>query len=65
MGSPGKVTRTQNSYVRQPAQCILVLQECAISYARQDYRAWEGPEFTAEMMAEMERLQAALEASGS
>ncbi|MDW3682011.1 gamma carbonic anhydrase family protein [Cupriavidus sp. CV2] len=62
MGSPGKVTRTQNNYVRNRLNAFLYYKN-ALAYAQQNYRAWEGPAFSAQMMREVERLQAELEAA--
>ncbi|MFZ6645544.1 gamma carbonic anhydrase family protein [Undibacterium sp. TJN25] len=60
MGTPGKVVRTQNNYVRNRLNAYLYYQN-ALAFAQQHYRAWETPEFPQIIMQEMARLQAELD----
>ncbi|MES2073862.1 MAG: gamma carbonic anhydrase family protein [Pseudomonadota bacterium] len=59
MGTPGKVIRTQNNYVRNRLNAYLYYQN-ALAFAQQNYRAWDGPEFSQAVMREMAQLQAEL-----
>ncbi|HTD06197.1 gamma carbonic anhydrase family protein [Undibacterium sp.] len=60
MGTPGKVVRTQNNYVRNRLNAYLYYKN-ALAFAQQNYRAWAAPGFPQEVMREMARLQAELE----
>ncbi|RJG06051.1 gamma carbonic anhydrase family protein [Noviherbaspirillum cavernae] len=57
MGSPGKVTRTQNNFVRNRLNAFLYFKN-ALAYASSDYRAWSSASFPADVMKEMQRLNA-------
>jgi carbonic anhydrase/acetyltransferase-like protein (isoleucine patch superfamily) len=57
MGTPGKVQRSQNNYVRNRLTAYLYCQN-ARAFAAQNYRGWSGPAFTEAVMAEMQKLQA-------
>jgi carbonic anhydrase/acetyltransferase-like protein (isoleucine patch superfamily) len=59
MGAPGKVTRTQNNFVRNRLNAFAYLKN-ALAYASGSYRAWDDADFPADMMAEMQRLTALL-----
>lgn len=59
MGAPGKVTRTQNNFVRNRLNAYAYFKN-ALAYASGNYRAWAEASFPAEMMAEMQRLSALL-----
>lgn len=48
MGTPAKVVRTHNSYVANRLNAMLYHRN-ALHYARGDHRAWDGPEYEAEM----------------
>jgi carbonic anhydrase/acetyltransferase-like protein (isoleucine patch superfamily) len=48
MGTPAKVVRTKDSFVANRLNAMLYFRN-ARSYARGDHRAWEGPEYEAEM----------------
>jgi carbonic anhydrase/acetyltransferase-like protein (isoleucine patch superfamily) len=61
MGAPGKVTRTQNNYVRNRINAFLYYRN-ALAYATGEYREWEKAGFPAEIAAEMQRLQAEMSA---
>ena len=63
MGSPGKVRRTQNNFVRNRMNARLYYEN-ALAYARGDYRRWSDPAFSAGLAAEIERLQAEPDAQG-
>jgi carbonic anhydrase/acetyltransferase-like protein (isoleucine patch superfamily) len=55
MGTPGKVTRTQNNYVRTRLNAFLYHRN-ALAYARGEHRAWDGPEAMAAVDRELKRL---------
>ena len=55
VGAPGKVTRTQNNFVRNRLNAY-AYHKNALAYASGDFRAWDASSFPAEMMAEMQRL---------
>ena len=44
MGTPAKVVRSANSFVANRVNAMLYHRN-AIAYARDDYRAWDGPEY--------------------
>jgi carbonic anhydrase/acetyltransferase-like protein (isoleucine patch superfamily) len=48
MGTPAKVVRTVNSFVANHINALLYHRN-ALAYARGDHRAWDGPEYQAEM----------------
>ena len=61
MGMPAKVVRTRNSFVANKLNAMLYFRN-ARCYARGDHRAWDGPEYEAEMArwkVEIEREAAA------
>jgi carbonic anhydrase/acetyltransferase-like protein (isoleucine patch superfamily) len=61
MGMPAKVVRTRDSFVANRLNAMLYFRN-ARCYARGDHRAWDGPEYEAEMArwgAEIEREAAA------
>ncbi|HEY8609652.1 MAG TPA: gamma carbonic anhydrase family protein [Noviherbaspirillum sp.] len=59
MGAPGKVTRTQNNFVRNRMNAYMYYRN-ALAYASGNFRAWEDAAFPAEARAEMQRLSALL-----
>lgn len=59
VGSPGKVMRTQNNFVRNRLNAYAYYKN-ALAYASGNFRAWDDAAFPAEMMAEMQRLNALL-----
>ncbi len=50
MGTPAKVVRSVNSFIANRVNAMLYRRN-ALSYAKGDHRAWDGPEFEAEMQA--------------
>jgi carbonic anhydrase/acetyltransferase-like protein (isoleucine patch superfamily) len=48
MGTPAKVVRTHDSFVANRVNAMLYLRN-ALAYARGDHRAWDGPEYEAEL----------------
>ena len=50
MGTPAKVVRTMNSFLANRVNAMLYWRN-ALAYARGDHRAWDGPEYEAEMAA--------------
>lgn len=60
MGAPGKVTRSQNNFVRNRLNAYAYLKN-ALAYASGNYRAWDEASFPVDMMAEMQRLTALLD----
>ncbi|MEO8839913.1 MAG: gamma carbonic anhydrase family protein [Herbaspirillum sp.] len=63
MGAPGKVTRTQNNYVRNRLNAYFYYRN-ALAYASGNYRAWSDANFPADVAAEIARLTAELEQLG-
>lgn len=59
MGAPGKVTRTQNNFVRNRLNAYLYYRN-ALAYADGRYREWDSANFPAEVLAEVEKLKAEL-----
>ena len=55
MGTPGKVTKTRNSWVANRFNAWLYYQN-ALAYSRGFHRVWDGPEAVAAGKAEMKRL---------
>ena len=55
MGAPGKVSRTQNNFVRNRLNAYAYYKN-ALAYASGNYRAWNESAFPADIMAEMQRL---------
>jgi carbonic anhydrase/acetyltransferase-like protein (isoleucine patch superfamily) len=56
MGAPGKVTRTQDNFVRNRLNAYLYYRN-ALAYASGNYRAWDSKELPAEIAAELQRLK--------
>ncbi|HWE21745.1 MAG TPA: gamma carbonic anhydrase family protein, partial [Hyphomicrobiaceae bacterium] len=48
MGTPGKVVRMRSSYVANRVNAMLYHRN-ALAYARGEHRAWDGPEYAAEL----------------
>jgi carbonic anhydrase/acetyltransferase-like protein (isoleucine patch superfamily) len=48
MGTPAKVVRTHDSFVANRVNAMLYGRN-ALAYARGDHRAWDGPEYEAEL----------------
>ena len=48
MGTPARVVRTANSFVANRVNAMLYLRN-ALAYAGGNHRAWDGPEYEAEM----------------
>src|SRR5262249_44144224 len=48
MGTPARVVRSANSFVANRVNALLYHRN-ALAYARGDHRAWDGPEYEAEM----------------
>jgi carbonic anhydrase/acetyltransferase-like protein (isoleucine patch superfamily) len=63
MGTPGKVVRTQNNFLRNRINAYLYHKN-AQAYAQDNFRAWEGDALPQMVMQEMARLQAMLEQQG-
>ena len=63
MGVPGKVTRTQNNFVRNRLNAFAYYKN-ALAYAADNFRAWDEAAFPGEMMAEMQRLTVLLTGGG-
>jgi carbonic anhydrase/acetyltransferase-like protein (isoleucine patch superfamily) len=59
MGSPGKVTRTQNNFVSNRLNAFLYYRN-ALAFAAGNQREWARAEFPAETAAEVARLTAEL-----
>lgn len=57
VGAPGKVTRTQNNFVRNRLNAYAYFRN-ALAYASGSFRAWDDAAFPVEMLAEMQRLNA-------
>jgi carbonic anhydrase/acetyltransferase-like protein (isoleucine patch superfamily) len=47
-GTPAKITRSQNSFVANRVNAMLYRRNAA-AYAKGDHRAWDGPEYEAEL----------------
>jgi len=62
MGTPGKVVKRRNSFVRNRINAYLYWQN-ALAYARGEHRAWSDPTVQAAIAAETRRLQAMPEAA--
>lgn len=56
MGAPGRVTRTQNSFVPNRINAYPYYRN-ALAYAAGHYRAWDKAELPAEIAVEMRRLE--------
>ena len=56
MGTPAKVVRTKNSFVANKVNAMLYWRN-ARAYAKGDHRAWDGPEFEAEMRKHQEEAE--------
>jgi carbonic anhydrase/acetyltransferase-like protein (isoleucine patch superfamily) len=48
MGTPAKVVKMRNSFIANRVNAMLYRRN-ALAYARGDHRAWEGPEYEAEL----------------
>jgi carbonic anhydrase/acetyltransferase-like protein (isoleucine patch superfamily) len=48
MGTPARVVRTANSFVANRVNAMLYHRN-ALAYIEGDHRAWDGPEYEAEM----------------
>lgn len=59
MGTPAKVVRTHNNYVANRLNAMLYHRN-ARAYARGQHRAWDGPEYEAEMAAHKARFESEL-----
>ncbi|MFC7518251.1 gamma carbonic anhydrase family protein [Herbaspirillum sp. GCM10030257] len=64
MGTPGKVIRTQNNFVRNRLNSYMYYRN-ALAYASGDYRAWSTESFPHEVAEEVRRLSALAEAGAS
>jgi carbonic anhydrase/acetyltransferase-like protein (isoleucine patch superfamily) len=56
MGTPAKVVRTANSFVANKSNAMLYWRN-ARCYAKGDHRAWDGPEYEAEMRAWQQEIE--------
>ena len=56
MGTPGKVERTANSFVANRLNAMLYHRN-ALAYSRGHHRAWDGPEYAAEMAGHKARFE--------
>ncbi len=56
MGTPGKVVRVANNYVANRLNAMLYHRN-ALFYARGNHRAWDGPDYEAEMAAHKVRFE--------
>jgi carbonic anhydrase/acetyltransferase-like protein (isoleucine patch superfamily) len=61
MGTPAKVVRSVNSFVANKVNAMLYWRN-ARHYARGDHRAWDGPEFEAEMRRHQQEIEREFEA---
>lgn len=64
VGSPGKVIKTQNNYVRGRLNAFLYYRN-ALAYARGQYREWDQPESVKAVSEEIARLNKAMQAMDS
>ena len=63
MGMPAKVVRTTSNFVSNKANAMLYWRN-ARCYAKGDHRAWDGPEFEAEMHRWQEEIEREFKALG-
>jgi carbonic anhydrase/acetyltransferase-like protein (isoleucine patch superfamily) len=63
MGTPAKVVRTTNNFVSNKVNAMLYWRN-ARCYAKGDHRAWDGPEFEAEMRRWQEEIEHEFKALG-
>jgi carbonic anhydrase/acetyltransferase-like protein (isoleucine patch superfamily) len=63
MGTPAKVVRTTNNFVSNKVNAMLYWRN-ARCYAKGDHRAWDGPEFEAEMRRWQEEIEREFKALG-
>lgn len=63
MGTPAKVVRTRNNFVGNRINARLYLRN-AQAYTRGDHRAWDGPEYVAELRRWHEEAERELAARG-
>lgn len=63
MGTPAKVVMIRNNYVANRVNAMYYHRN-ALAYARGDHRAWDGPEFEAEVKRWTARFEAELAAKG-
>jgi carbonic anhydrase/acetyltransferase-like protein (isoleucine patch superfamily) len=61
MGTPAKVVKVRNGFVANRVNAMLYLRN-ALAYARGDHRAWDGPEYEAELRRWTEDAERALAA---
>lgn len=61
VGSPAKVIKEQNNYVRNKLNAWLYWKN-ALAYAKGDYRAWDGPDYAKEVSQQIKTLEAELHA---
>lgn len=59
MGTPGKVVRSENNYVRNRLNAWLYHRN-ALAFAKGHHRAWDGPDFARDTNEEIKRLMAEL-----
>jgi carbonic anhydrase/acetyltransferase-like protein (isoleucine patch superfamily) len=64
MGTPAKVVRTRNNFVANRVNAQLYLRN-AHAYTRGDHRAWDGPDYTAELRRWQEEAERELAAGGA
>jgi carbonic anhydrase/acetyltransferase-like protein (isoleucine patch superfamily) len=64
MGTPAKVVRTTNNFVSNKVNAMLYWRN-ARCYAKGDHRAWDGPEFEAEMRRWQEEIEREFKALGA
>lgn len=64
VGTPGKVIRTQNNFVRNRLNAYMYYRN-ALAYASGDYRAWAAESFPHEVAEEIRRLSALVETGES
>lgn len=63
MGTPAKVVATRNNYVANRVNAMYYHRN-ALAYARGDHRAWDGPEFDAQVKRWTAQFEAELAAMG-
>jgi len=64
MGTPGKVTREANSWVKNRFNAWMYSVN-GKAYARGEHRAWSGPDFAAQADAELKRLKSVFASQGT
>jgi len=63
VGSPAKVIKEQNNYVRNKLNAWLYWKN-ALAYAKGEYRAWTGPDYARSVADQIKVLEAELAAIG-